>query len=155
MTATANIDDTPEKEDIVLIVVDTKPRTFFEQPRGSWQLEPSVSPHYGHQIILGSSKKELFKLFDTGKYPLDVPAKSIELHDPPSANFKQPTDVSFRLVDATGDGTLDVWVESAYGVALISFENGAFKEVSSNYTVTREKLIEAFEIEASLLRYPP
>ncbi|RKU15945.1 hypothetical protein C6503_13280, partial [Candidatus Poribacteria bacterium] len=28
MTATANIDDTPEKETIALIVVDTKPRTF-------------------------------------------------------------------------------------------------------------------------------
>ena len=28
MIATANIDDTPKKESIVLIVVDTKPRTF-------------------------------------------------------------------------------------------------------------------------------
>ena len=41
------------------------------------------------------------------------------------------TDVSFRLVDVTDDGTLDVWVESAHGVALISFQDGTFKEVFS------------------------
>ena len=49
-------------------------------------------------------------------HPLEVPAKTIALHDPPFV-LKQPTNTTFRLVDLTGDGTLDVWVESAYGVA--------------------------------------
>ena len=36
-----------------------------------------------------------------------------------------------RLVDLTGDGTLDVWVEQAYyGVVVISFQNGEFKWMS-------------------------
>ena len=93
-------------------------------------------------------RKELFKLFDTAEHPLEVPAANrIELHTPPFA-FTQPTNgPSFRLVDLTGDGTLDVWVESTYGVALISFENGEFKEVFSHYTVTREKFAETPEIE--------
>ena len=146
MSATANIDDTPKKESVVLIVVETKPRTFF-----------SSGTDFGnrsHAFLLIANtkgakieKKAFFKLFDTGTHVLDVPAaKVIELHDPPSG-LKQPTDVSFRLVDVTGDGILDVWVESAHGVALISFENGEFREVFSNYTVTREKLAETAEIE--------
>ena len=146
MRASANIDDTPQKENIVLIIVDPEPRTFSGNP-------PDFSNWSQAFLLITDAKshwhpkqKELFKLFDTGTHPLEVPAKVIELHDPPSG-FKQPTDVSFRLVDVTGDGTLDVWVESAHGVALISFENGEFKEVFSRYTVTREKLVEAFDVE--------
>ena len=146
MIATANIDDTPEKENIVLIVVDTEPRTFSSSPVdfGNWHqafLLITDTKSYWHP-----KQKELFKLFDTGTHPLEVPAKVIELHDPPSG-FKQPTDVSFRLVDVTGDGILDVWVESAHGVALISFEKDEFREVFSRHTVTREKLAEAFDVE--------
>ena len=143
MIADANIDDTPEKEKVVLIVVDTKQHT----PYGEW-LQAFL-------LITGTEtgaekKKALFKLFDSGTYDLDVPAaQPIELRDPPFV-FKErlndapwkPHGVSFRLIDLTGDGTLDVWVESAYGVALISFEKGEFKEVFSDYTVTREKLAE-------------
>ena len=146
MIATANIDDTPEKENIVSIVVDTEPRTFSSSPVdfGNWHqafLLITDTKSYWHP-----KQKELFKLFDTGTHPLEVPAKVIELHDPPSG-FKQPTDVSFRLVDVTGDGILDVWVESAHGVALISFEKDEFREVFSRHTVTREKLAEAFDVE--------
>ena len=86
---------------------------------------------------------------------MEVPARgSIELHDPPFV-FKErlndapwkPHGVSFRLIDLTGDGTLDIWVESAYGVALISFQNDEFKEVFSKYTITREKLAETLDVE--------
>ena len=35
--------------------------------------------------------------------------------------------MSFRLVDLTGDGILDIWVEFGYAVAVISFQNGAFQ----------------------------
>ena len=140
MTAYANVDDTPEKEDVVLIGVDTKPHTPF----GKWHQAFLLITHTkGAQI----EKKELFKLYDTGAHPLNVPAaKTIELHNPPFS-FSQPTDVAFKLADVTGDGILDVWVESAYGVALISFQNGEFKEVYSRYTVSREKLVETPDVE--------
>ena len=142
----ANIDNTPEKETIVLIVVDTKPLTFASSRTdfGNWSQAFLLITHTkGEQI----EKKELFKLFDTGAHLLNVPAaKTIELHNTPFV-FLQPTDVSFRLADVTGDGTLDVWVESAYGVALISFQNGEFKEVYSRYTVSREKLAETPDVE--------
>ena len=79
---------------------------------------------------------------------MEVPAAEvIELHSLPSGNLKLPTDVSLRLADMTDDGTLDVWVESAHGVALISFENGVFQEVLTNYTVTRKKLAETPDVE--------
>ena len=147
MIATANIDDTPEKETVSLIVVETKPRRLF-----------SSDADFGNQshafLLIANTKgaklekKAFFKLFDTGTHPLKAPAaKVIELHSLPSG-FEQPTDASLRLVDVTDDGTLDVWVESTRGVALISFENGAFKEVFSRYTVTREKLAETAEIES-------
>ena len=146
MIATGNIDDTPEKETIVFIIVDTKPRTF--------RSHGTLSDNYIQAFLLITDnnaaqpqKKAFFKLFDTGTHPLEVPAAEvIELHSPP-AGFKLPTDVSLKLADVTGDGTLDVWVKSTHGVALISFENGEFKEVFSRYPVTREKLIKTAEVE--------
>ena len=147
MRTTANIDDTSEKENIMLILGDTKPRTFSSSPSGfgSW--------HQAFLIIAENKagnpeKKTLFKLFDTETHPLDVSTQSIsiELHNAPLV-FTEPTDASFRLVDVTDDGTLDVWVESEHGVAVISFHSGEFKEVFSNTTLTREKLTEAFDIE--------
>ena len=145
MRATANIDDTPEKENIVLMAGNTEPRTFSGDPAevDNWILAFLIITGTG---IDRSEKKEVFKLFDTGRVPLDVSTKSIELHNAPLV-FTEPTDVSFRLVDVTDDGTLDIWVESAQGVALISFQDGAFKEVFSNYTVSREKLTDAFDVE--------
>ena len=146
MTAFANIDDTPEKETIVLIIVDAKPRTFSSNG--------ALSDNYIQAFLLITDnnaaqpqKKAFFKLFDTGTHPLEVPAAEvIELHSLP-AGFEQPTNASLRLVDVTDDGTLDVWVKSAHGVALISFENGEFKEVFSLYPVTREKLTKTADIE--------
>ena len=146
MTAYANVDDTPETEDVVLIVVDTKQPTFTSSRVnfGKWHQAFLLITHTkGTQI----EKKELFKLYDTGAPPLNIPAaKTIELHNSPFA-FRQPTDVAFKLADVTGDGILDVWVESTYGVALISFQNGEFKEVFSRYTITREKLAETPDVE--------
>ena len=145
MRATANIDDTSEKENIMLILGDTKPRTSSSSPSdfGSW--------HQAFLIIAENKagkpeKKALFKLFDTETQPLDVSTQSIELHNAPLV-FTEPTDAAFRLVDVTDDGTLDIWVESEHGVAVISFHSGEFKEVFSNATLTREKLTEAFDIE--------
>ena len=143
--ATANIDDTPEEETVVLIVVETKPRTFSS---------PADLGTRSHAFLLIANtkgtkieKKAFFKLFDTGTPPLDVPAaKVIERHSPP-LGFEQPTDVFFRLVDVSEDGTLDIWVESEHGVALISFQDGEFKEVFSKDTVSREKLTDAFDVE--------
>ena len=73
---------------------------------------------------------------------MEVPAaKTLELQSPtfvftqPAKNALKSRDVSFTLLDLTGDGTLDIWFESTYGVAVISFQNGEFKEVFSSYTV--------------------
>ena len=145
MRATANIDDTPEKENIMLILGDTKPRISSSSPSdfGSWhQAFLIIANRKGTKI----EKKALFKLFDTETHSLDVSTQSIELHNAPLV-FTEPTDAAFRLVDVTDDGTLDVWVESEYGVAVISFHSGEFKEVFSNATLTREKLTETFDIE--------
>ena len=140
LITTANIDDTPEKENVAFIVIDTKPRLDFSNCVQAFLL---IANTQAQKI----EKKAFFKLFDTGTYEFDVPAaKSTELHNPPFA-LTQPTRVSFRLVDVTDDGTLDIWVESVHGVALISFQDGAFKEVFSNYTVSREKLAKTPDIE--------
>ena len=146
MRATANIDDTPEKETVSLIVVETKPRALFSSGTDFGNRSHAfllIANNKGAKL----EKKAFFKLFDTGTHPLEVPAAEvIELHSLPSG-FKLPTDVSLRLADVTGDGTLDVWVKSAHGVALISFENGEFKEVFSRYPVTKEKLAKTADVE--------
>ena len=148
MIATANIDDTIEKEKIVLTLVDTKPRAPFGNGHQAFLLITDTKSYWDPQ------KKALFKLFDSRTHQLDVSAKAIELHDPPFIS-KQPTDTAFRLIDLTGDGTLDVWVESAYGVALISFEDGAFKEVFNNYPVTKQKLTETPDVAYFYYRDAP
>ena len=44
-----------------------------------------------------------------------------------------------ELVDLTGDGILDIWVEQAEGVAVISFQDGEFKGICSGYSSPRSK----------------
>ena len=87
-------------------------------------------------------KKAFFKLFDSGTHALEVPsAKSIELQSPAFVFTEPPKDslksraATFRLVDLTSDGILDIWVEFGYAVAVISFQQGEFKAVFSHYTV--------------------
>lgn len=143
MIATANIDDTPEKETIVLIGVATKPPRLFGPPPNNWR---QVYLLITDNDVAVPKKKAFFKLFDSGIHDLEVSTTPIELHSPPFI-LKQPTNDAFRLVDVTGDGILDVWVETTYGVALISFENAKFKEVFGNYTITPQKLAETAEIE--------
>ena len=137
MKAVANIDDTPEKESIVLITADTG----VDGPRGEWvQAFLLIAENEGDV----PKKKELFKLFDSGTYDLDVPGRTIELRNLPFVFHDlwrgEPWGyygVSFELVDLTGDGILDIWVDYAYGVAVISFQNGEFKEVCSAYSSPR------------------
>ena len=147
MAVSANIDDTAGIETVVIMVVGTKPRPGFSNWSQAFLLITNTKARK-------LQKKAFFKLFDTGAHPLKVPAaEAIELHATP-LSFIQPTDVSFRLVDVTDDGTLDVWVESEHGVALISFDNGEFKEVFGNYAVTREKLAETPDIESYIYNTP-
>ena len=135
MTATANIDDTPEKETVVLMLVDVHPKKRVYH----WvQVFLLITNTQAGKL----EKKDLFKLYDTGTHTLEAPAvKAIELQSPPFV-FTQPPknalksrNVNFTLVDLTGDGTLDIWVEFGYAVAVISFQNGEFKELFSSYTV--------------------
>ena len=137
MTAIANVDDTPEKETIALIFVYM--RTLSNN--NNW-LQAFIFIAEADTEAKMPKKKEAFKFFDAGKPALDVPAaKAVELHNPPFVFTEPPEDVlksntaTFRLVDLTGDGILDIWIEFSYAVAVISFQNGEFKEVFSCYTV--------------------
>lgn len=145
LKADANVDDTPENETIVLILVYMRANTHED----GWMQGYSETWLQAFLFIAETDikakvpkKKDAFKFFDAGKPALDVPAaKPIELQNP-SFVFTQPPedafksrDLSFKLVDLTGDGTLDVWIESIYGVAVVSFQNGEFKEIFSCYTI--------------------
>ena len=138
MAATANIDDTPEKETVALMLVDIYVNLAWDKYFGEWvQAFLLIADTEAGEL----QQKALFKLYDTGRHALEVPAaKSIELQNPALVFTQPPKDVlqshaAFELVDLTGDGILDVWVESTYGVVVISFQNGEFKEIFSTYTV--------------------
>ena len=141
MKAIANIDDTPKKETIVLMV--TQPRGESVD-WGQWnQAFLLIAENTANGL---TKKKDLFKLFASRTYPWDVPAKTIEVQSAPFVfrEFRsaQPWGfqrVSFKLIDLTGDGILDIWAEHAYGVAVISFQNGEFKAVCSAYSSTRRE----------------
>ena len=136
MTATANINDTPEKETIVPIAVDMKVPPYDRDCVQAFLLITETGSEVGAPL-----KKHVFKLFDAGTHALDVPAKTIELQSPPFVFTQPPKDTfesldsSFKLVDLTGDGILDVWVKFGYAVVVISFQDGEFREIFSAYTV--------------------
>ena len=138
MAATANIDDTPQKETVVLMLVDIYVNVARYKYVGEWvQAFLLIANTEAEE----RQQKALFKLYDTGTHALEVPAaKSIALQTPSLVFAQPPKDVlqsqaAFELVDLTGDGTLDVWFKSTYGVAVISFQDGEFKEVFSSYTI--------------------
>lgn len=133
--ASANIDDTPEKESVVLMVAATSKDVFSSAWVQMFLLITEAETEEGlpHQ-------KAFFKLFDARTHALEVPtAKAIELQNPPFVFWVPPKDshkpqsVSFELVDLTGDGTLDLWVEFGYAVAVISFQNDEFRTIFSSY----------------------
>ena len=140
LKATANIDDTPEKESVVLILLDM-PTSQYRPFDGKWVQAFLLIADETETGVL--KKKVLFKLFDSGTHALEAPvsAKTIELQSPAFVFTKPPKDslksrdATFKLVDLTADGILDVWVEFGYAVAVISFQNGEIKEVFSRYTV--------------------
>ena len=139
LKATANIDDTTERESIVLMLLNV-PTTQYYPFAGKWVQAFLLIADETEAGVL--KKKSFFKLFDTGTHALEVPAaESIELQSPafvftelPKGSLKSRA-ATFRLVDLTGDGILDVWVEFGYAVAVISFQNGKLKVVFSCYTV--------------------
>ena len=139
--AVANIDDTPEKETIVLMVVNSK-----EEWR-AWSQAFLLITEPETEIGGFPKTKALFTLFSATTHDLNVPTKTIEVHSAPFV-FQKPwwsgkdwsfKRVSFDLVDLTGDGILDIWVEHAEGVAVISFQNGEFTEVCGAYSSTRRE----------------
>lgn len=131
MKATANIDDTPEHETVVLMIVDTRKHIFT----GNWtQAFLLIAENQPDEI----KKKDIFKLYDTGRHELNIPAKTVEIHNPPFAFTKQPKGYQFhhaffRLVDLTGDGILDIWIEFSNAISVISFQKGEFKVIFSSY----------------------
>ena len=148
MKAAANIDNTPERETIVLIVADTNEPPFD----GKWAQAFLIIAEAETEAAL-PKKRDFFKLFDTGIHDLDVPGKTIKLQSPPfiftqpSEDALKPHSVSFRLVDLTGDGMLDVWLEFGYAVAVISFQNGEFKEIFSSYTIPMNYKAEYLDLD--------
>lgn len=145
MKAEANIDDTPEKETIVLILVYMRTPSRingWRQAYGDSWLQAFIFIAEADTDAKIPKKKDAFKFFDAGEPALDVPvAKAIELQNPSFVFTEPPEDVlksraaTFKLVDLTGDGILDIWVEFGYAVAVISFQKGEFKEVFSSYMV--------------------
>ena len=150
MKATANIDDTPEKETIVLMVAEGGGDEW-----GQWCQAFLLIAEDETETGELPKKKELFKLFDAGVYNFDVPGKNIELQSAPfviqEVSGSRPWDfrgVSFKLIDLTGDGTLDIWVECAYGIAVISFQNGELREVcSARSSFKREEPMEYIDVD--------
>lgn len=143
LKATANIDATPEKESVVLMLLDVPTAQYYPFASKWVQAFLLIADETEAGVL---KKKSFFKLFDAGTHVLEVPtAKSIELQSPAFVFTEPPKDslksrpATFRLVDLTGDGILDIWVEHANGVAVISFQNGEFKEVCSGYSSTRRK----------------
>ncbi|RKU18502.1 hypothetical protein C6503_09340 [Candidatus Poribacteria bacterium] len=133
--ASANIDDTPEKESVVIVVAATSRDVFSSNWVQMFLLITEAETEEGLP-----KKKALFKLFDSGTHALEVPAaKAIELQNPlfvfwvPSKDSHKPQSVSFELVDLTGDGALDIWVEFGYAVTVISFQNGEFRKIFGRY----------------------
>ena len=133
--ASANIDDTPEKESVVLMVAATSRDVFSSNWVQMFLLITEAETEEGLP-----KKKAFFKLFDSGTHALEVPAeKAIELRNPafvfwmPPKDSHKPQSVSFELIDLTGDGILDVWVEFGDAVAVISFQKGEFRVVFSSY----------------------
>lgn len=140
LKATANIDDTPERESVVLMLLNVVPTTVYYPFPGKWVQAFLLITDETEAGVL--KKKVLFKLFDSETHVLEVPtAKSIELQSPafvftePPKDSLKSRDAAFSLVDLTGDGILDVWVECGDAVAVISFQNGELKVVFSCYTV--------------------
>ena len=147
---TANIDDTPEKETLVTIVVD-----------GGGRLEP-LAGYWAQAFLLildetetgAPKKKAFFKVYDTGEHALEVPAaKSIELHSPafvfngPWRDAHKGAGIGCKLIDLTGDGILDVWLELGRAIVVISFQNGEFKVVFSRYTYPRDQEPEYVDLD--------
>ena len=146
---TANIDDTPEKETLVTIIVDSG---IIEPFAGYWA--------HAFLLILDETeagvpkKKAFFKLYDAGLHDLEVPAaKSIEHHSPTFV-FKEPwpdahkgNGIGCKPIDLTGDGTLDVWLELGRAVAVISFQDGEFKVIFSHYTYPRDQEPEYVDLD--------
>ncbi|MXV73228.1 hypothetical protein F4Z99_02985 [Candidatus Poribacteria bacterium] len=147
---TANIDDTPEKETIVPIVVD-----------GGGRLEPFAG-YWAHAFLLildetdagAPKKKAFFQLYDAGIHHLEVPAAKTIEHHSPAFVFKKPwpdaakgNGIGCKPIDLTGDGILDVWLELGRAVAVISFQNGEFKVVFSRYMYPRHQSPEYVDLD--------
>ncbi|MXY99375.1 hypothetical protein F4Y93_01535 [Candidatus Poribacteria bacterium] len=146
---TANIDDTPEKETLVTIIVDSGTLGAFE---GYWA--------HAFLLILDeteigiSKKKAFFKLYDAGLHYLEVPAAESIEHHSPAFVFKKPwpsaakgNGIGCKPIDLTGDGILDVWLELGRAVAVISFQDGEFKVVFSRYTYPRDQEPEYVDLD--------
>ena len=138
--AIANIDDTPQKETIVLMVVNSKEEWRAWSQAFLLITEPETERD-------GFPKtKALFTLFGATTHDLNVRTKTIEVQSAPFV-FRKPWSredwsfphVSFDLVDLTGDGILDIWAEHYEGIAVISFQDSEFKEVCSAYSSTRRE----------------
>lgn len=129
LKASANVDDTPEIETVVSILADGGRGSAFD---GNWTEAFLLITTTEAGI---PKKKKLFKVLDVADH-----AKSIKRHPPPfilNVQLKgNPHGLPFKLIDLTGDGILDIWVEPGNVIVVISFQNGEFKEIFRSYTYT-------------------
>lgn len=123
-----NVDNTPEKEAVVLITVqpNSDPQSHLVQAFLLICTEEAET----------LTKKELLKLYDR-----DAKETSSQNVYPPLVfnkvrKFSMPVGGSLELVDLNGDGVLDIWVRFPYYVAVISFQNRMFKPIFNSLTIT-------------------
>lgn len=140
LKASANIDDTPEIETVVSILADGGRGSVFD---GNWT--------QAFLLITTTKagmpkKKKLFKVLDVADHAI-----SIKRHPPPFILNVQLTDkphgLGFKLIDLTGDGILDIWIEPGNVIVVISFQNGEFKEIFRSYSYTHRGGAEYVDID--------
>lgn len=132
MKGIGNVDNTPEKEEVVLITV-----------------QHQIGAEYVEQAFLlvctkaegVLKKKGLLKLYDYGAEETSFQGAY------PSLVFRKttwkfmPNNGRLKLVDLNGDGMLDVFVElwfsgGSYGpyyIAVVSFQNGKLKQIFNSF----------------------
>jgi len=146
MKGVGNVDNTPEKEEVVLITV---------QEHTNWDYRQAfllVCTRKNEAI----EKKYLLEIFNNEK------KEFIEDQSPPYV-FKQrdftrrwyPNHGEFKLVDLNKDGILDVFVQlwfsggsaAPFYVVAVSFQDGSLKRIFSSFAVVRDYPVQYLDVD--------
>jgi len=127
MKGIGNVDNPSEKEEVVLITV-----------------QPNSDPesHLVQAFLLVCTeetgilrKKNLLKLYDHEAEETSSQNVYPSLVFNKVRKFSMPVGGSLELVDLNKDGILDIWFRLPYYIAVVSFQNGMFKQIFNSLTV--------------------